>query len=325
MFFIFHLPSLKEIEYYPVEWWPKDEKEGAIFLVTTDTFFFSLFLLFDSHTHKNKKKTIKIKQGDLSFSCLLVLYFSIPRCLLGFFFVFFQFSVGAPIHFCVCVCQKSYSFFFFLVSFLPFLSIRKQESNTFFDWFRRRKGSRHERSTLCDVSVCAASLLPYRSIAPPQRHTQREMTQGRSCLLSFLHFTWVLVMMMAISCTCHREKKKQQRQVGQFFFLFQNKCAPFSWLTSGGGCTMILNSDKKHAMKNPFFFFCFLCVFTLWLVQVFFSSGGMISCELNRSFVATQLLPIIAVIVVIISGDRRGGVDHRQQQQLTEETKKVLR
>ena len=78
MFFIFHLPSLKEIEYYPVEWWPKDEKEGAIFLVTTDTFFFSLFLLFDSHTHKNKKKTIKIKQGDLSFSCLLVLYFSIP-------------------------------------------------------------------------------------------------------------------------------------------------------------------------------------------------------------------------------------------------------
>jgi hypothetical protein len=75
---------------------------------------------------------------------------------------------------------------------------------------------------LCDVSVCAAvaaSLLPYRSIAPPQKtHTAREMTQGRSCLLGFLHFTWVLVMMMAISCTCHREKTTtSSRSIFSFF------------------------------------------------------------------------------------------------------------
>ena len=99
--------------------------------MTTDTFFFSLFLLFDSHTHKNKKKTIKIKQGDLSFSCLLVLYFSIPRCLLGFFFVFFQFSVGAPIHFCVCVCQKSYSFFFFWFRFFLFFQYENKRATHF--------------------------------------------------------------------------------------------------------------------------------------------------------------------------------------------------
>lgn len=54
---------LGEIEYFPVEWRPKDEKEGAIFFVTI-FFFFSLYEI-----------TIKIKQDDLSF--LLVSLFSI--------------------------------------------------------------------------------------------------------------------------------------------------------------------------------------------------------------------------------------------------------
>jgi hypothetical protein len=52
-----------EIEYFPVEWRPKDEKEGAIFFLTI-FFFFSLYEI-----------TIKIKQDDLSF--LLVSLFSI--------------------------------------------------------------------------------------------------------------------------------------------------------------------------------------------------------------------------------------------------------
>lgn len=133
-------------------------------------------------------------------SCLLVFHFFDPPCGVGPLSVF---------------VKKVYSLFLLFCFASSFSFNTKTRDQHIFWLIPETERRRHERPTLCDVSVCVWLLqccCSYRSIAF-KRGKKREMMEGRN--FSFPHFYTLvrLVMMMAISCTCHGK----ERQVGQLF------------------------------------------------------------------------------------------------------------
>lgn len=229
MFFFYFSPSIFERNWIFSSWMVTQrwKRRSHIFSDRILSSFLSFYFLTLTHRKIRRKQSRSNKAIFLVFSCLLVLYFSTPRCLLGFF----KFSVGAPIHFCVCVPEKLFLFLFCFASSFSF-NTKTREQHIF--WLIPETEGQQARTLdvvwcVCLCCCCCFSSSFYRSIAPPQKtHTAREMTQGRSCLLGFLHFTWVLVMMMAISCTCHREKTTTSSR-STFSFFKTNAHLSLDW------------------------------------------------------------------------------------------------
>lgn len=236
------------------------------------------------------KITIKIKQGDLSFPVSLFSIFRPPVCL------------GAPIGF--FFCRESYSLFLFC--FASFLSIRKQQDNTFFDWFRRRKG-RHERPTLCDVSVCVLLAL----LLSVHRFERGKGKWWKEELFSFPHFYVGLSRWWPSVAPAVEENVKSVN----FFFRF-----PTNAHLSRDWHLVVARRRSQASIKTrkeiPFFTYHPTTVYSTLTCPVFLCARMTLRFNLSgldRSFVATQLLPIIAVMLVIISAAAEEGLIRQRE------------
>ncbi len=190
---------------------PKMKKKEPYFLWQASFIFFSFFFLVQNNNQDQTRRSF--------FSCLLVFPFFFPT----------PHGTGAPIGF----CQKIYSFFFSVLFrfFLFFQYENNRPTHFLIDSGDGKAGTNARRCVMCLFVFWCCCSCSYRSIASKEE----KGNDGRKKLFFPLpsppFLRWCLVMMMAISCTCHGK----ERQVGQLFHPLSNKCPPFSWLTSGGG------------------------------------------------------------------------------------------
>lgn len=234
-------------------------------------------------------------------SCLLVFHFFDPPCGVGPLSVF---------------VKKVYSLFILLFCFASSFSFNTKTRDQHIFWLiPETERRRHERPTLCDVSVCVWLLqccCSYRSIAF-KRGKKKGKWWKEETFLSPIFTRWFVSWWWWPSVAPATEKNVKSVN---FFIRSPNKCPPFSWLTSGGGQATIPGFDKNTQDKIPFYYWTHHCLhyFDLSSLFFFFVGGpGWLGVQFERvgSIICCHPTPPCNCGNGSnnIGGGRRGGVD----------------